>query len=105
KGQQTDRTAIVKDMETLNRDPLALSLLSLTANGAMASLMFKPLNLAPELQTLLVPDFIRKCADLKRKREAGEVNGADEEGRDARPSPPKMARLELGEEGDETIIP
>ncbi|TGZ84119.1 hypothetical protein EX30DRAFT_338682 [Ascodesmis nigricans] len=93
--------------ESLHRDPLALSLLNLGTEGKMAQMLFNPRHLAPDLSSLLLPDFIRKCADLKRKREAGDadVDAQELADEDRHTSPPtKQARLELGDEGDEAMI-
>jgi cohesin complex subunit SCC1 len=92
KAQQEDRSRILKDPSFLPRDPTVLALMSLTKSGGLARSIFYPRNIAPELTSLLAPDFVKRMAELKRKRE-----GAEEQ-EQVRPSPPKQARLEIDQE-------
>ncbi|KAF8543836.1 Rec8 like protein-domain-containing protein [Trichophaea hybrida] len=96
KAQQADRSRILQEPSFLPRDPTVLALMSLTKTGGLARSVFYPKNIAPELANLLAPDFVKRMADLKRKRDAGEEQGEEEGGK--RPSPPKQARLEIEEE-------
>jgi cohesin complex subunit SCC1 len=98
KAQQEDRSRILKNPSFLPRDPTVLALMSLTKSGGLARSIFYPRNIAPELTNLLAPDFVKRMAELKkRKRE-----GAEEQD-EARSSPPKQARLEIDHE--ETLQP
>ncbi|KAI5813607.1 Rec8 like protein-domain-containing protein [Pyronema omphalodes] len=94
--QQEDRSNIVKQPTFMPRDPTLLALVSLAKTGGLARSVFFPKNIAPELANLLSPAFVKQQADLKRKREA--VAGVEEEVEGKRPSPPKVARLELDAE-------
>ncbi|KAI5802079.1 Rec8 like protein-domain-containing protein [Pyronema domesticum] len=94
--QQEDRSNIVKQPTFMPRDPTLLALVSLAKTGGLARSVFFPKNIAPELANLLSPAFVKQQADLKRKRDA--VAGVEEEVEGKRPSPPKVARLELDEE-------
>jgi len=96
KAQQADRSRILQEPSFLPRDPTVLALMSLTKTGGLARSVFYPKNIAPELANLLAPDFVKRMADLKRKRDAGEEQGEEEGAK--RPSPPKQARLEIEEE-------
>ena len=114
KAQQTDRARILQQPSFLPRDPAVLALMSLTRSGGLAHSMFYPKNMAPELSRLLAPDFVKRMADLKRKRAAGGGGGGgqgredgeegeeeeEEEEEATRPSPPKQARLEIEDEED-----
>ena len=113
KAQQTDRARILQQPSFLPRDPAVLALMSLTRSGGLAHSMFYPKNMAPELSRLLAPDFVKRMADLKRKRAAGGGSGGqgredgeegeeeeEEEEEATRPSPPKQARLEIEDEED-----
>ncbi|KAA8899629.1 Rec8 like protein-domain-containing protein [Sphaerosporella brunnea] len=99
KAQQEDRSRILKEPSFLPRDPTVLALMSLTKTGGLARSVFYPRNIAPELANLLAPDFVKRMAELKkRKRESAEEQD------EARPSPPKQARLELQQE-EELVQP
>lgn len=89
KAQQEDRSKILKEPSFLPRDPTLLALLSLQKSRGFAQNVFYPKNIAPELASLLSPEFVRRMAELKRKRE-----DEDEEivAREAR-SPSKQPRL------------
>jgi len=99
KAQQADRSRILKDPSFLPRDPTVLALMSLTKTGGLARSVFYPKNIAPELADLLAPDFVKRMAEMKRKRDAGEDK--EEE------SPAKQPRLELEieEPEEEVLIP
>jgi hypothetical protein len=96
KAQQADRSRILKDPSFLPRDPTVLALMSLTKTGGLARSVFYPKNIAPELADLLAPDFVKRMAEMKRKRDAGE---------DKEESPAKQPRLELEIEEPEEEVP
>lgn len=98
KAQQADRSRILIEPSFLHRDPTVLALMSLTKTGGLAQSLFYPKNIAPELANLLSPDFVKRMAALKRKRDAGE-----ELAEEIQPSTPKQLRLEI-EEGEETQV-
>lgn len=95
KAQQEDRSRILKEPSFLPRDPTLLALLSLQKSRGFAQNVFYPKNIAPELRSLLSPEFVRRMAELKRKR------GSEDEGIVAQEtrSPSKQPRLlEFGDE-------
>ncbi|KAL7274648.1 sister chromatid cohesion protein 1 [Rhizina undulata] len=110
KAQQEDRTRILKEPSFLPRDPTLLALLSLQKTGGFAQSVFYPKNMAPELKNLLSPEFVKRMAELKRKREREAVGGEEIE---ERPSPAKQVRLDIFENeptlgmdvGEETFRP
>ncbi|KAG0136874.1 Rec8 like protein-domain-containing protein [Tuber indicum] len=101
KAQQEDRSRILIEPNFLPRDPGLLALLSLQKTRGFVQNVFYPKNIAPELASFLSPEFVRRMAELKRKRE-GEGEEAME--RAEGPSPVKHPRLEI-EEGEEEILP
>lgn len=102
RAQQADRSRLMKEPSYLPRDPAVLSLMSLTKSGGLARSIFYPRNIAPELASLLAPDFVKRMAEKKRKRDAAQ--SIEEEGEETRPSPSKQARLEIEEEEEEEHI-
>ena len=101
KAQQEDRSKILIEPNFLPRDPGLLALLSLQKTRGFVQNVFYPKNIAPELASFLSPEFVRRMAELKRKRE-GEGEEAME--RAEAPPPVKHPRLEI-EEGEEEILP
>lgn len=99
KAQQEDRSKILKEPSFLPRDPTLLALLSLQKSRGFAQNVFYPKNIAPELASLLSPEFVKRMAELKRKREdldevvAGEARSAS-----------KQPRLNIDEE-EEVLAP
>ncbi|PWW77395.1 hypothetical protein C7212DRAFT_174711 [Tuber magnatum] len=98
KAQQEDRSKILIEPNFLPRDPGLLALLSLQKTRGFVQNVFYPKNIAPELASFLSPEFVRRMAELKRKREAEEAEGEEAVERAERPSPVKHPRLEIGEE-------
>lgn len=94
KAQQEDRSKILKEPSFLPRDPTLLALLSLQKSRGFAQNVFYPKNIAPELASLLSPEFVRRMAELKRKREDEDEEVVAQEAR----SPSKQPRLEFDEE-------
>ena len=103
RAQQADRSRLMKEPSYLPRDPAVLSLMSLTKSGGLARSIFYPRNIAPELASLLAPDFVKRMAEKKRKRDAAQT--IEEEGEETRPSPSKQVRLEIEEEEELHIEP
>lgn len=89
KAQQEDRSKILKEPSFLPRDPTLLALLSLQKSRGFAQNVFYPKNIAPELASLLSPEFVRRMAELKRKREDEDEEIVAQEVR----SPSKQPRL------------
>lgn len=104
KAQQEDRSKILIEPSFLPRDPGLLALLSLQKTRGFVQNVFYPKNIAPELANLLSPMFVKRMADLKRKREAEEGAGEEAVERAEGESPRKMPRLEI-EEIEEEFIP
>lgn len=101
KAQQEDRSKILIEPNFLPRDPGLLALLSLQKTRGFVQNVFYPKNIAPELASFLSPEFVRRMAELKRKRE-GEGEEALERAEGLLPA--KHPRLEI-EEGEEEILP
>lgn len=95
KAQQEDRSKILKEPSFLPRDPTLLALLSLQKSRGFAQNVFYPKNIAPELASLLSPEFVRRMAELKRKREDEEEEEVVAE--EAR-SPSKHPKLNIDDE-------
>lgn len=99
KAQQNEHSDILIEPSFLPRDPGVLALMSLTRTGALAHSVFYPKNMAPELANLLAPEFVKKMADLKRKRESqANVEEEEEEGDEERS--PKQPKLILDDDED-----
>ncbi|KAL9597864.1 MAG: hypothetical protein Q9179_004114 [Wetmoreana sp. 5 TL-2023] len=82
KEQQADRSAILKPVSFLSRDPLLLNLLTMQQNGGFVSSIMgdgRAKGWAPELRGILSLEVIRKSNQLKRKRdgEAETTSGDD----------------------------
>ena len=74
KQQQNDRSAILKPVSLLPKDPLLLALMTMQQNGGFVSSIMgddRTKGLAPQLQGLLSFDAIRKAGSHKRKRDSG----------------------------------
>lgn len=97
KAQQEDRSRILKEPSFLPRDPTLLALLSLQKSRGFAQNVFYPKNIAPELASLLSPEFVRRMAELKRKREDEDEEIVAQETR----SPSKQPRLLEFDEEDQ----
>ena len=82
KQQQNDRTAILKPLSTLPKDPLLLTLMTMQQNGSFVSNIMgdgRARGMAPQLRGLLSIEAIRKAGSLKRKRDSG-VADLDQDG-------------------------
>lgn len=99
KAQQEDRSRILKEPSFLPRDPTLLALLSLQKSRGFAQNVFYPKNIAPELRSLLSPEFVRRMAELKRKRGAEDEEIVAQETR----SPSKQPRLLDFDEEDQML--
>ena len=100
--QQTDRSAILKPVSLLSRDPVLLNLINMQRNGGFVSHILgdgRAKGWAPELRGILSIEVIRKSGELKRKRDSG-VGDVDEE--EARPGMAELPQLEIPE--DDTNI-
>ncbi|RPB00614.1 hypothetical protein L873DRAFT_1827546 [Choiromyces venosus 120613-1] len=104
KAQQEDRSKILIEPNFLPRDPGLLALLSLQKTRGFVQNVFYPKNIAPELASFLSPEFVRRMAELKRKREGEEGESEEAMERAEGLSPIKHPRLEI-EEGEEEILP
>jgi len=102
RAQQADGSRLMKEPSYLPRDPAILSLMSLSQSGGLARSICYPRNIAPELANLLSPEFVRRMAEKKRKRDA--TRAIEEEGEETRPSPSKQPRL-LVEEEEQHVEP
>lgn len=81
KQQQADRSAILKPVSFLSRDPILLNLINLQRNGGFVSSIMgdgRAKGWAPELRGILSIEVVRKSGELKRKRDSG-VADLDEE--------------------------
>ena len=74
KEQQNDRSAILRPVSFLPKDPLLLTLMTMQANGGFVSSIMgdgRARGLAPQLRGLLSIETVRKAGALKRKRDSG----------------------------------
>ena len=82
KKQQSDRSAILKPMSFLPRDPILLDLMNMQKNGGFASNLMgdgQCKGLAPELRGILSIEVVRKSGNLKRKRDSGVADVSENE--------------------------
>ena len=100
KQQQVDRSAILKPLSFLPRDPMLLTLMQMQQNGGFVSSIMgdgRAKGWAPELRGILSIEVVRKSGELKRKRDSG-VADVDEE--EARAGFGKVPQLEIPEDED-----
>ncbi|KAL8990738.1 MAG: hypothetical protein Q9177_000677 [Variospora cf. flavescens] len=77
KELQADRSAILKPVTFLSRDPLLLYLTKMQQEGGFVSSIMgdeRANGWAPELRGILSIEVVRKSGQLKRKRDSGAVN-------------------------------
>ncbi|MCJ1406031.1 sister chromatid cohesion protein 1 [Ptychographa xylographoides] len=83
KQQQLDRSAILRPVSLLPRDPVLLTLMNMQKNGGFVSNIMgegRSLGWAPELRGILSIEVIRKAGALKRKRDSAIADvGEDDE--------------------------
>lgn len=100
KQQQVDRSAILKPLSSLPRDPMLLTLMQMQQNGGFVSSIMgdgRAKGWAPELRGILSIEVVRKSGELKRKRDSG-VADVDDEEAGARFA--NMPQLEIPEDED-----
>lgn len=98
KQQQADRSAILKPVSFLSRDPVLLNLMAMQQSGGFVSSIMgdgRAKGWAPELRGILSIEVVRKSGELKRKRDSG-VPDVDAE--EAYAGTVDMPRLEIPEE-------
>lgn len=98
KQQQADRSAILKPVSFLSRDPVLLNLMTMQQNGDFVSSIMgdgRAKGWAPELRGILSIEVVRKSGELKRKRDSG-IGDVDAEG--AHAGTVDMPQLEIPEE-------
>jgi len=96
KAQQEDRSRILKEPSFLPRDAGVLALVTMQRTGGFASSVFYPKNIHPDLAGLLSPEFVKRMAAAKRKREEEQAaEGGDGAGKE---SPAKRIQLDLGDD-------
>ena len=74
KQQEADRSAILKPVSLLSRNPLLFNLMTMQRNGGFVSQIMgdgRAKGWAPELRGILSIEVIRKSGVLKRKRASG----------------------------------
>ncbi|KAL9103777.1 MAG: hypothetical protein Q9187_008972 [Circinaria calcarea] len=82
KKQQADRSAILKPISFLPRDPVLLTLMNMQQNGGFVSNIMgdgRTKGWAPELRGILSIEVVRKSGALKRKRDSGVADVEEEE--------------------------
>ncbi|RPB29057.1 hypothetical protein L211DRAFT_859883 [Terfezia boudieri ATCC MYA-4762] len=90
KAQQEDRSSILKEPSFLPRDAGVFALVTMQRTGGFASSVFYPKNIHPDLAGLLSPEFVKRMAAAKRKRE--EEQAAEGEDGIGKGSPAKHSR-------------
>ena len=103
KQQQRDRSAILKPISFLPRDPVLLTLMNMQQNGDFVSNIMqdgRSKGWAPELRGILSIEVVRKAGALKRKRDSG-IADVDE---DEQVETHEMPRIEIPEE-DNIALP
>lgn len=93
KAQQEDRSKILKEPSFLPRDAGVLALVTMQRTGGFASSVFYPKNIHPDLASLLSPEFVKRMAAMKRKREQA-IEGGDS----GKESPAKRIQLDIGDD-------
>jgi len=82
KQQQENRSAILKPVSFLPRDPVLLTLMNMHKNGNFVSSIMgegRSQGWAPELRGILSIEVIRKAGSLKRKRDSGIADVGEED--------------------------
>ncbi|MCJ1397642.1 sister chromatid cohesion protein 1 [Xylographa trunciseda] len=100
KQQQTDRSAILRPVSFLPRDPVLLTLMTMQKNGGFVSNIMgegRAQGWAPELRGILSIEVIRKAGSLKRKRDSGVADLGEE---DDQATDKDMPQLEIPEDED-----
>ncbi|KAG8532669.1 uncharacterized protein KY384_002546 [Bacidia gigantensis] len=85
KKQQKDRSAILKPVSFLSRDPALQNLINMQKNGGFVSSIMgdgRAKGWAPELQGILSIEAVRKSGELKRKRDSGVADVSENEPQD-----------------------
>ena len=103
KQQQMDRSAILKPVSFLPRDPVLLTLMNMQKNGGFVSSIMgegRAQGWAPELRGILSIEVIRKAGALKRKRDSG-IADIEEEEDQAETNP--MPQLEIPNDEENRI--
>lgn len=98
KQQQADRSAILKPVSFLSRDPVLLNLMTMQRNGGFVSSIMgdgRAKGWAPELRGILSIEVVRKSGELKRKRDS---SAADVDADEAHAGTVDMPQLEIPEE-------
>jgi cohesin complex subunit SCC1 len=91
KSQQENRSAILKPMSFLPKDPVLLALMDMQKNGTLVSSLMgdgRAKGWAPELRGILSIEVVRKSGALKRKRD-GAPDEMDED----------MPQIEIPDDG------
>ena len=104
KQQQNDRSAILKPVSLLPKDPLLLALMTMQESGGFVSSIMgddRTKGLAPQLQGLLSFDTIRKASSHKRKRDSGVADL----GQDGDLQNVDMPQIEIPPEDDDMVQP
>lgn len=81
KSQQEDRSKILKPLSLLPRDPALLALMNMQRNGEFVSNILgdgRSQGWAPQLRGILSLEVIRRTGELKRKRDSGLADIAEE---------------------------
>lgn len=103
--QQTDRSAILKPVSLLSRDPVLLNLMTMQRNGGFVSHILgegRAKGWAPELRGILSIEVIRKSGELKRKRDSGAEDVDQEE---AHAGMAELPQLEIPEDNTDNFGP
>lgn len=98
KQQQADRSAILKPVAFLPRDPMLLNLINMQKNGTFVSSIMgdgRAKGWAPELRGILSIDMVRESGELKRKRDSGVADVSENE---AHAESEGMPQLEIPDE-------
>lgn len=104
KQQQADRSAILKPVSFLSRDPLLLNLMTMQQNGGFVSSIMgdgRAKGWAPELRGILSIEVVRKSGELKRKRDSGVADVDVEKGHAGTVD---MPQLEIPEEEEFGVV-
>lgn len=92
KEQLNDRSAILKPMSFLPKDPMLMALMNMQRNGGFVSSIMgdgRGQGWAPELRGILSIEVVRKSGAAKRKRDSG-VADMDEEDDNAEKEVPQI---------------
>lgn len=103
KQEQVDRSAILKPLSLLARNPMLLNLMKMQHEGGFVSSVMgdgRGKGWAPELRGILSIEVVRKSGELKRKRDSSALDSNEE----AHVAVTDIPQLQIPEEADVDLV-